>query len=164
MKLEGKKEKINKSREKILKQEISLIYDIIPPEKIKKIAKEVVGVKKYKSIQDKVFAFSWRLALTTFLTVCLLTGFAPIKFINKSITALSQETEQEKISLYAQNCTGNWQNIDNVLGKPEVGSNGDLNYFSATNSAVYTGGNFYLICQDFEKENTTTEKISTTTS
>lgn len=178
------KKNIKKKNIKEKKQIGKLIYDIFPPDEIKKIAKEVAGIKKYKSEKDKILALSWRFTLTVFLIICFLTGFAPIKFIKYSIEVLSQDTKTENFNLYTKNCTGDWQNIENVLGEPEVGADGNLDSFSETNSAVYetnlavyNGGSSYLICQSFERkdeqkaesldkpieEGTTTEGIATTT-
>jgi len=162
MKLIRKKPKIYKSRKKVLKKakkEIFFIYDILPPEQIKKVAREVAGIKKYRSNKEKILAFSWRAALTVFLIVCFLTGFAPIKLIQHSIRALTQEQKIENFNLYSLNCSGDWQNSTKVSGMPDVTADGGLEMFSEENSAVYEGGTLNLICQNFDAREEEVEKL-----
>jgi hypothetical protein len=157
MKLEKrKKQNIKVKRKKILhekRDELAFIYDILPPKEIKKIAKKIAGIKKYKSKKEKILAFSWRFSLAGFLIVCFFTGFAPIRLIQNWITALSdtENVENEIVIFYPINCNGKWQNSEKVLGQTDVTSGGSFYDFNDLNSASYIEGNLTLTCQSFEK-------------
>ena len=120
------------------------VSDIRPSEK------EISEIKNQKPKRKNLLSFSWRFGLIIFLIFYLITGFAPVRFIQESIKALSKETKV--VNLYSQDCLGGWSNPESVQGEPEIGPEESLNSFSAENSAVYTSGPSYLICQDFIRE------------
>jgi hypothetical protein len=156
MKLAIKKTKTYKPKKKALKRskkEVFFIYDILPPAEIKKIAKKVAGIKKYKSGKERMLAFSWRVALATFLIICFLTGFAPVRFIHHWISALSESENSQNTSFifYPRDCSGDWQNLQKVLGVAEVSSGGSFYDFSDSNSAFYSEGKKSLLCQNFQE-------------
>jgi len=152
-----------------------IIYDIIPPNKLKKLTKKnIFGIENYKTKGKKHFAFACRVFLLLFI-ICFISGLNPLIFLQKSIIAVTGKTET--VNMYANFCIGDWQNFKNVEGAPEVGPNGGIDLFSEENSAVYKNGSLYIICQDFmEKEqeikeeeqviitDVATTSISTTTS
>ena len=98
--------------------------------------------------RDKIFSTNWRLALTTFIIFCFITGFAPIRFLQSSISAVFFE-EPKTVNLYNTLSYGNWQNSENVQGMPNVDSTGDINSFSEANSAVYKTGTLVLMSEGF---------------
>ncbi len=98
--------------------------------------------------RDKIFSTNWRLALTTFIIFCFITGFAPIRFLQSSISAVFFE-EPQTVNLYNTFSYGNWQNSENVQGMPNVEPAGDINSFSEANSAVYKTGTLVLVSEGF---------------
>jgi hypothetical protein len=148
-----------------------LIYDIIPPDKIKGFAKEkVLGIRTYKTRGRKYLAFSWRAILVFFIILYFVSGITPLTVLQKSIEAISPD--EKTINFYTTNCAGDpagipsgsygasWQNPQNAQGVPDVGPFAELNSFSETNSAVYEGGSLILICQNFQQpENSSQEPV-----
>jgi len=133
-----------------------LVYDIFPPEKIRKAAREITGWKPYQTKWEKIFALGWRLVLVVAI-LFLLIGIGPTEILQKITGAF---TEGEKtINLYpafsgGENVEILWQNPQNVIGLPDVGPDGDFNSFSEANSAVYQGGSSNLILSKFIKTET----------
>jgi hypothetical protein len=149
-----------------------LIYDIVPPEKLKEFTKEkILGIRFYETKNRKLFAFSWRAILFFFIVLYFISGLTPFTILQKSIRAISQE--EKNINFYANLCTGNWQNPQNTRDQPEVGPTEDINSFSEENSAIYKVGPLNLICQNFiaggkkieidGEQGTTTETSTTST-
>jgi hypothetical protein len=134
--------------ESIQEQPIArLVYDIIPPEKIKEVAREISGLKPYKTKFEKIFAISWRLGLVIILFF-LLTGIGPREIFQKITGAFTEEGKT--VNFYSTLCDGSWQNPQNAQGEPNVGLDGNFDSFSEANSAVYQGGPLSLICQNFK--------------
>lgn len=125
-----------------------IFYDIIPPEKIKKFAKEeILGIKKYKDKNKKYFAFGWRVVLLFFTILYFFGGITPFALFKKTIQAISGE--EKKAVLFSSSCSGEWETPQKAQGYPEVGSSGNIDLFSADNSAVYNTGNLIIICHSF---------------
>jgi len=124
-----------------------LVFDIFPPEKIQKMAREIAGLKPYKTTFERIFSLGWRLVLVAAI-LFLLIGIGPVEIFNKLVGALTDE--ERTINFYSTLCEGAWQNPQNAQGQPEVGPEGDFNSFSETNSAVYKTGSLNLVCQDFK--------------
>ena len=152
-KIDGKR-KIPKKKKAIIKtssQERILIYDIFPPEKVKEISKQILGIKAYPTKRAKFFALSWRFAFASFLTFSLLTGFAPMRFLHSSLTKAIVGGEVKSINFYTTIASG-WTKTENVLGSPNIFSD-NTESFSEENSAVYNDGDEDLICEGFKDEN-----------
>jgi len=134
-----------------IKKKLGLIYDIIPPEKIKEVAREIAGLKPYKTKFKKIFAISWRLTLAGII-LFLLIGIGPTDIFQKLVGAFTNG--EKTVNLYPVFSDGGWKNPQNVQGQPEVGPLGDFNSFSEANSAVYQGGSSNLILSKFIKTET----------
>jgi|GEM_PF-5984195 len=122
-------------------------------QKEKKELTENINPLKFKNQKlntKRSLFFGWRFGFVIFLIISSVIGIVPIKFIHKSISALPKETKI--INFYPQTCLGNWRNIDNVKGSPEVGPEEDFNAFSEINSAIYQNDSSYIVCQDFTRE------------
>ncbi|MCX6759225.1 MAG: DUF2341 domain-containing protein [Candidatus Nealsonbacteria bacterium] len=134
-----------------------LIYDIIPPNKIKEFAKEkILGITTYKTKSRKYFAFSWRGILLFFIIFYFFSGITPLALFKKSIQAISKK--EITTIFFSDFCSGDWEFPQNAQGYPEIGSAGDIDLFSEENSAIYKTGNLTIICQNFSAT-----VISTTT-
>jgi hypothetical protein len=140
-KISGQKLKIK------IKKSFGVIYDIIPPEKIKKAAREITGFKSYKTRGAKIFALGWRLTLVIFI-ILFLNGIGPVEIFHKLVGVFAEE--EKTVNLYSSLCEGDWQNPQNAQGQPDVEASGDFNSFSEVNSAVYKTGSLNLVCQDFK--------------
>jgi hypothetical protein len=152
-----------------------LIYDIFPPENLKKVSKRILGIRTYPNRMAKIIALSWRFVFALFLIFCLLTGFAPIKFLQSSIINAIKGVELKTVNFYPKlfyidpppdneisqlNSGLGWENIRNIQGPPEVEALGDISSFTKGNSAVYRAGDFSLICGEFDIEEPAGEEIS----
>ncbi len=103
---------------------------------------------------NRIFGFSWRLAVATFVILFLITGSTPVKFLQSSIGTIFAE-EEKVINFYSAVSTGDWQNTENVQSLPEVESLGTIDSFSKSNSAVYEGGALVLIAENFQPNSDT---------
>ena len=136
------------------------VYDIIPPEKLKKFTKEeVLGIKEYKTKSRKYFAFSRRAILLFFITIFFISGLSPINLFQKVFNAISGE--EKTVDFYSIHCSGEWGGPENAQGRPEVGPKGEIDLFSEDNSAFYQGGAVNLICQDFNFLSKESEEVET---
>ena len=151
-KYQGLKEKRKESSE-VLKPYLELT---------KKIALEILGLN-IKS--RRIFNIGWRFSLATLIIFFLISGFAPIKFLQSSFISAITGGETKTIKFYSTVSYGEWQNPQNAQGPPEVGPLSELNSFSEVNSAVYKTGPLTLICENFvaEQQETTTEITITET-
>ncbi|PJB99521.1 MAG: hypothetical protein CO077_01335, partial [Candidatus Nealsonbacteria bacterium CG_4_9_14_0_8_um_filter_35_12] len=118
-----------------------LIYDIFPPEKVRKVAREITGLKPYKTKTAKFFGIGWRLILVAVI-LFLLIGIGPVEIFRRVSGAFVEETKT--VNFYSTLCQGEWQNPQNAQGSPDVGPTGDINSFSETNSAIYKNGPLHL--------------------
>ena len=123
-----------------------LIYDIFPPEKVRKVAREITGLKPYKTKTAKFFGIGWRLILVAVI-LFLLIGIGPVEIFRRVSGAFVEETKT--VNFYSTLCQGEWQNPQNAQGSPDVGPTGDINSFSETNSAIYKNGPLHLISENF---------------
>ena len=98
---------------------------------------------------NRIFGFGWRLALSTFVILFLITGSTPVKFLQSSIGTIFAE-EEKIVNFYSTVSTGDWQNSQNVQSLPEVESLGTIDSFSEANSAVYKGGPLTLVAENFQ--------------
>jgi hypothetical protein len=130
-----------------IKKSFGVIYDIIPPQKIKKVAREITGFKSYKTKGAKIFALGWRLTLLIFI-ILFLNGIGPVEIFNKLVGVFAEE--EKTVDLYSSVCEGDWQNPQNAQWQPDVESSGDFNSFFESNSAVYKTGSLNLVCHDFK--------------
>ena len=113
---------------------------------------------------NKVFGFGWRLALAVIIIFFLASGFAPLRFFQSSIVAITGP-ETKTVSFYNNQCIGDWKLPQNAEGSPNVGPGGDINSFSEANSAIYKTGPLILLCQDFKQlETITQEQVEEVTS
>jgi hypothetical protein len=158
--IKNEKLKIGSVREQPITR---LVYDIFPPEKIQKAAREITGWKPYKTKFEKIFALGWRLVLVVTI-LFLLIGIGPTEIFQRVIDAFTPQ-ETKTINFYGTLCEGDpegipagsygasWQNHKNVEGEPNISADGDFNSFSEANSAVYQGGSSSLVCQNFNTNN-----------
>ncbi|MCP6719145.1 MAG: helix-turn-helix domain-containing protein, partial [Patescibacteria group bacterium] len=109
------------------------------------------------NLRSKTFNFSKRLTFATFIfvTLYLISGIAPLNFLQGAIGAIFIE-EPKTVNFYSTLSTSNpsvveggWQRPENAQGLPEVESVGGINSFSESNSAVYKGGSLSLVLQNF---------------
>ncbi|MCZ2845889.1 MAG: hypothetical protein O2U61_05250, partial [Candidatus Bathyarchaeota archaeon] len=125
-----------------------MFFEISPPQKIKKIAKEeILGIKSYRSKRSQYFNIGYRVLISLIILFLIITSFTEF-----SLEAFG-ERELEK-EIYSSNCTGTWQDPKNAQGLPDVFSDGTINSFSEGNSAAYKGGLGNLICKEFREANT----------
>ncbi|MCK4781713.1 G8 domain-containing protein [Candidatus Parcubacteria bacterium] len=141
-------------------------FKVVAFKKLKKQISEIKNclipwIKHIKTI--KTFQFGWRFALAAFVVLFLLSGFAPIKFLQNSVITAITGGETEIINFYPTQFTGGWQNSENAQGPPDVLSNGDINNFSEANSAVYKTGALTLICGEFVSEELSDDDVETDT-
>jgi len=110
------------------------------------ILSSILFLRKAKRTIDN----SWRFVFLMLILIFLI-GLGPGNFFQKITGALVGvfSEESKTVELYATSCSGDWSNFQNVRGMPEAGPEGDLNFFSETNSAVYKGGSLTLVCQNF---------------
>lgn len=137
---------------------VGKICSILPPVKLEKISKEILGLKTYQSITHKLFGFAWRLVTAVFLIAFMGAGWSPFMTVQKTILALTGDSGT--VDLYTNICSTDyhngetslgWWNEGKVLGAPSVASLGSELLFSADNSSFYNGGHFDLICGDFNQ-------------
>lgn len=118
------------------------IYDVLPPEKIKKITKEIFGIKEYKSKKEKFVNIGTRLIILISIILTLLFEFTPLRF------SLSFKTQEEKKTerLYPFSIKiGNfsWNIIEN---ENQMEFSGGL---FEKQKIVFVGGNSPLIFENF---------------
>jgi hypothetical protein len=58
----------------------------------------------------------------------------------------------DTVNFYPASCLGNWQNVENALGKPDLPDGADSGEFNASNSAMYVGGDAEIFCGNFAGE------------
>jgi hypothetical protein len=63
--------------------------------------------------------------------------------------SLSSNSSSKSLRIYPIKIEGNWGNLENAIGAPEVTSKGSLSLFSEKNSAVYRGGQKSIILSKF---------------
>src|SRR4030042_4580514 len=153
---------ITKKEKKIISDDLKkFIYDILPPQKIKEVGKEISGIKNYKTRAAKIFAISWRLSFAT-VVLFVLIGICPVGIFQKLVGAFTEE--EKTINIYSTQSIGSWQNYQNVVGSPDIGPEGDFNSFSEINSAMYQGGSSSFILSGFNATEIELEKIIKTES
>ena len=123
-------------------------------DKRKRERKENLKLFLMKQTLKRMGSFSWRFALATIIIIIFGTG--PIKFLHNTIQAVTDKTKITK--LYVTSVQGDWQNVQNVIGPPEVDPNGNIDNFSGENSSVYRHGALTLVCRDFRPEEEKTSK------
>jgi hypothetical protein len=133
-----------------------IVSDIFVPKKIKVLAKEIVGIKKYRSVKIKFFALGWRALVAIFFVSYFGFGFSPYFLFYKTINAFT--ARDGKVELYANTCStentktdmnSGWWNEAKATGRPSVARVGEIMLFSDENSAFYQGGRFGLECSEF---------------
>jgi hypothetical protein len=118
--------------------------------------------KKYQELREnhkrflkkenrQIFNIVWRFGLTSLVIFFFVFGLAPIKVLQGSLIRAITGEETRILNFYNTNSTGEWQNPENVQGPPDILPDGDINYFSKANSAVYTSGPLGIICENFEQ-------------
>ncbi|MDO8601050.1 MAG: hypothetical protein Q7R46_00025, partial [bacterium] len=73
--------------------------------------------------------------------------------------AFASKNSVQTAEIYPVQIDGDWQNVQNVQGRPEVSASGNINYFSENNSAIYKNGSLSLTLQGFQQ--TELENVST---
>jgi len=104
-------------------------------------------VKKYLTLKEKRKSsyFSFKLPKYGFVfVISFLLIFGGIL----NFTLIFRDLPQT-LKIYPIKFGGEWRNPENIIGAPEVPSNGDLNLFSEKNSAIYRGGPLSLILSEF---------------
>jgi hypothetical protein len=148
------------------------VFDILPPVKIEKVAKEILGLKEYKSPQAKTIALGWRSALAALFIIFILTGLTPFGLIRMAFSAFGSRTI--KLNYYSENCfvdqgTGGykngWWNTGKIIGEPNNSTDSQFDKFSDENSGFYNGGLSSAYCAGFKpamKDKNIDEAISDT--
>jgi len=106
----------------------------------------ILGLSK-NSKKKGSFLSVLRFAFGVFLIICLVTGFAPIRYFIGTVRGLSSVTKT--INLYAVSSEGDWLSVDMAQGEPNVCSLCGRDDFSEANSAIYKGGNSHIILRNF---------------
>lgn len=149
----------------------SLIYDVLPPQRIKQISREILGIKKYKSAKSGFFALAWRFVFLLVILTMFSSGVGPFSLWKKVVGA-EYETKLKKIELYPTACQSEatstdykigWWNEKAIIGAPQAGNFSDLIDFNEDNSVFYQGGKIGLVCSGFNNDNPEEKDVSTST-
>jgi hypothetical protein len=65
--------------------------------------------------------------------------------------AWDPKVQTQTAEIYPSEITGDWKNIQNAKGFPQVADDGSIDFFSETNSAVYETGALSILAQNFNK-------------
>jgi hypothetical protein len=150
------------------KFKLRLVYDVLPPiraAQIKRASRQFLGLKPYPSAGRRFLAIGWRVATAAFLFFFFISGLRPWDLIYASFNSLMPKTKV--FNFYTASCwtepepihyREGWWNFDKIYGRPQIGPTGDFYDFSADNSVFYNGGNFNLICDQFNSPVLETEE------
>lgn len=105
----------------------------------------------FKKENNQIFNNVWRFGLVSLVVFFFVFGLAPIKVLQGSLIRAITGEDTQIFNFYSTNSSGEWQNPENIQGPPDVLPDGDINYFSKANSAVYTNGPLGIICENFEQ-------------
>ncbi len=139
----------NRKQKGKINQGVKLIYDIFPPEKIRKITGEITGWKHYETRSAKIFGIGWRFALATFVFL-LLIGIGPVEIFQKIVGAFTEE--EKTVSFYSTVCSGGWENPQNAQGQPDLVEGAGVEEFNEQNSAVLRNSVSQIFCEGFNGE------------
>ena len=117
-----------------------LFNHAFPGAEMKEKREKIVADKRKKLIRGFTFTF---FVFLLFITSVALTN--PIELISSALAP------EEKVSLYAENCYGDWDFTSKSEGEPDVLDDAGLEFFSKNNSAIYEGGAKDIICNQFSK-------------
>ena len=104
--------------------------------------------------------FNFSLGIPIYSLIPTILGF--LIFSGLVTFAFTPKNPIQTAGIYPTQTEGNWQNSDNALGTPDVLSDGNIDSFSETNSAVYKNGTLNIVIQNFQQ--TEIEQLQETTS
>lgn len=87
---------------------------------------------------------SSRYYLIFFAIFLIVSSFLLFKIVRKG--------RAETSYFYPSACLGNWKNIRNAEGQPQLSTNSDFSDFNIVNSALYDGNDKQIFCSLFEGE------------
>jgi hypothetical protein len=108
---------------------------------------------KFEVSRSKTIRFlrSHKIAVVSILAILLVGGITRYIFVGLASTA----------DFYPSSCLGNWQNVENALGKPNLSSGASASAFTTANSASLGTSTAQMFCGNFSGDtdiNTLTEK------
>jgi len=133
------------------------VFDILPPVRVEKVAKEILGLKEYKTKKAKAIAIGWRSLSAILFMVFILTGLTPFGLIKMVFSALDSRTI--KLNYYSDNCyvdqagsvyNNGWWNTGKITGEPSNQADAQFEKFSDENSGFYNGGLSSAYCTGFK--------------
>ncbi|MDD5145368.1 MAG: hypothetical protein PHF44_00745 [Candidatus Pacebacteria bacterium] len=125
----------------------------------------VSDINKYQNLQlknKKNFWSKYFIFLNRFLNnfnfeipkfAVILTTICLIIFGGIFVFAFSTRNQIQTVEIYSIKMQGDWQNIENANGAPDVSETGELNSFSEANSAIYKTGVKNIVFEDFSQTN-----------
>ena len=117
---------------------------------------QVKNILKYFNLFRKKTSFAFLKYSFLLLFVLYLFGISPVSYISATIKNITNN--YETISLYPETYSldqenddyhSGWWNVDNALSKPSLEKGDSLIYFSDTNSAFYSGGEYEVVFSNF---------------
>jgi len=104
----------------------------------------------------------WEKTITFFLTIpkyALVWGFLGfVAFGGFLVWATASKNPIQKVNVFPTRVEGDWEQKENVLGLPDVPEDGNINFFTKENSAIYKNGSQILILSDFSTTQADLEK------
>ena len=136
-----------------------MIFDVLPPSskgrgfrygEDKIIAlKSDFSVKPNKASAQVKKSFWYEAKQGALVGASIVGLIALVFFLRQTLAAFEDKTAHVEFFANSVRVDGAWKNIDQALGEPQVSPEGARADFSEANSAIYEGGHYSLVAENF---------------